>query len=229
MVKNSVIADVWRAGNWKAIRCLGIIRDRRAPLGASHETLRRAAPLPLYFALLTVVAALPAQATVDITIDKQTIATVLEALSPERVDVPVPGGRTIEVRVSNLRVTGFTPTNGNQRGFINTSMTIRVPELGMVLPVEPRVTFDVIKRKDTKLARMSFRDVNIKIPLLGAIDISGFLQPVIFPAEYFSLTKGSRGDVEIVSELVDVQMGARAIRLRFDVRVTSIGGAAVAP
>ena len=98
--------------------------------------MRRLARCSLLWVLLLV--GLPIQAGVTVGFDAETLNELLPAMTLEEVDVPLAGGRSLRVYVEDLKVLGFAPKSadgGSDR--ILTSVTLRVPALGLTVPVEP--------------------------------------------------------------------------------------------
>jgi hypothetical protein len=175
--------------------------------------------------LLLLAAATPASATADLTLDAPTISELLVALTPDQIRVPVPGVGSIEVEISEIRVTGFDPNAGsNGKGHVLTSLRLRSRQLGLDVSVEPRLALDVVRREDRQACRLIFDRVEIPVPVLGKFDIAGVLPPILVPADNVATATGSRGDFEVRSRLVDVEMSRSALRLQFDVTVVSIAG-----
>ena len=77
---------------------------------------------------------------------------------------------------------------------------------------------------DRQHCRLIFERVEIPVPVLGKFDIARVLPPIVVPADSVATATGSRGDFEVRSQLVDVEMSQSALRLQFDVTVVSIDG-----
>jgi hypothetical protein len=160
------------------------------------------------------------QAGADLTIDAATITELLAVLTPERVQVPLPGAAPIAVSISDIKVTGFDPSGGaNGKGHVLTSLVLRAPEIGLTLPVNPRLSLHVVEKEGQQLCVVRFHDVQLPVPVIGPVDISSALPTIQIPADHLYATSGARGGVRIRTRLVDVLMGTTGLRLRFDVNV----------
>jgi hypothetical protein len=165
-----------------------------------------------------VVAALPVAAGVTVGFDVATLNEVLPALSAEEIAVPISGNNSIGVRLEKMQVTGLDPTAGGEGGpgHILTSMRVRVAQLGIDLPVEPRLSLHVVEQESGSLLELRFERVEIPLPLAGSIDVAAFLPPISFPAENLWLLAGAEGTIEIKSELSGIEMGRNVLRFEFD-------------
>jgi hypothetical protein len=165
-----------------------------------------------------VVAALPVTAGVTVGFDVATLNEVLPALSAEEIAVPLSGSNSIGVRLEKMQVTGLDPAAGGEGGpgHILTSMRVRVAQLGIDLPVEPRLSLHVVEQASGSLLELRFERVEIPLPLAGSIDVAAFLPPISFPAENLWLLAGAEGTIEIKSELSGIEMGRNVLRFEFD-------------
>jgi hypothetical protein len=171
-------------------------------------------------------AASPAGATADLTLDARTITELLVALTPSEVQFPVPALGNIAVQISDIRVRGFAPGAGSQgKGQVLTALRLRSRQLGMDISVEPRLGLEVVRRDGQQVCRLRFDEVEIPVPIVGTFDIAGVLPPIEVPADNVWAATGARGDFDVRSQLVGVKMSDSALRLQFDVTVVSIAGA----
>ncbi len=121
------------------------------------------------------------------------------------------------VFLEDMHVTGLDPAAGEGgSGHILTSMRVRIPQLGIDLPVEPKLSLHVAKSTPSSLLELRFEEVEIRLPLAGSIDVSAFLPPLRFPAENLWLVAGAEGDVQLRSRLNEIQMGLKVLRFDFD-------------
>jgi hypothetical protein len=136
------------------------------------------------------------------------------------VPVPITPQKVLTVRLEDLVVTGFDPGAGeNGQGFILTSVRLHLPDLGMNIPVEPRISLNVIEQSDESLLELRFETVEFNVPLAGAVNIASLLPPMRYPTDNMWLLAGARGDVPIASRLKKVEMGRESLRFVFDVDV----------
>jgi len=171
----------------------------------------------LFAALVT--SAAPASAHVDVSFDRTTMQDLLTALAPDTV-IATLAGREVEVRLSDLKVTAFRPSASEREpGYVETSMRVRVPSLGISTAVRPHVHLDVVDLENGRGCRISFRNVDLKLPLLGAVDLGPLLPTIDLPAEHFAGLETTAGEARVRTTLAEVTVGARMLRLRFDVGV----------
>ena len=165
-----------------------------------------------------VVAALPVAAGVTVGFDIATLNELLPALSAEEIAVPLSGRHTVGVRLEEMQVTGLDPAAGGERGpgHILTSMRVRIAQLGIDLPVEPRLSLHVVEQSTGSLLELRFEQVEIPLPLAGSIDVAAFLPPIRFPTDNLWLVAGAEGTIEIKSELSGIEMGRNVVRFEFD-------------
>jgi len=140
--------------------------------------------------------------------------------------VPISTQRTITVRLEDLVVTGLDPAAGEKgQGYILTSMTLRSPDLGLSLRVEPRISLDVVERNGESMLELRFEEVPLKLPFAGAINLAPLIPPLRYPTDSVWLLAGARGDVPITSRLTAIRMGRQALRFVFEIEVAPpVGG-----
>ena len=164
-----------------------------------------------------VLAACPVWAGMTVGFDTQTLNDVLPALSAREIEIPLSESSTIGVVLENMRVTGLEPGTGeNGSGRILTSMRVRVPQLGLDLPVESKLSLHVTAEESGDLLELRFEEVQISLPLAGSIDIAAFLTPLQFPAENVWRVEGAEGDVRVRSKLSGIDMGSKVLRFEFE-------------
>lgn len=159
--------------------------------------------------------ALSSHAGVTVEIDTASLNDLLSAATLQEVSVPITDQRKLTVLMDNLEVTGLDPAARN----IKTSMRLRVPEIGLAVTVDPRVSLTVANEKDDSFLELRFDEVELPLPLAGPINIAGLLPPLRFPADHLWLVAGARGDVFVRSRLSRIAMGSRAISLEFEIDV----------
>jgi hypothetical protein len=159
--------------------------------------------------------AAPALAGVSVSFDRQTLNDLLPALTVNAIVVPLTDEQSIEVFLEDLEVTGFDPTAGVS-GQILTSMRLRVPQLGLDVVVESRLSLRVREQAQSSELEMRFERAELPLPLVGRIDVAGFLPPLRFPARNLFHIAGAQGEVQIVSKLSGIEMGQKVLRLTFD-------------
>jgi len=171
-------------------------------------------------AALWLVGAGAARAEVAFEVDKTTLNQILSKVALDQVAVPISPQRTITVRLEDLLVTGFDPAAGEGgQGYILTSKMLRVPDLGVNLRVEPRISLNVVEQDGEALLELRFEQVPLKVPFAGAINLAPLIPPLRYPTDNVWLLAGARGDVPIVSRLSKIRMGREALRFVFEVEV----------
>jgi hypothetical protein len=171
--------------------------------------------------LLTVLSAAPVAAGVTVDIDARTLNQILTAISVAEVEVPISAQSTVTVELHDLRVIGFDPSPDQQRpGAILTAVRVVAPELGLEVPLEPRIAVDVVREGEASMLELRFEDLGLKIPFVGQINLASLVPPMRYPADNVFLLDGAQGDVPVTSRLRTIKMGREAIRFELDLQVS---------
>jgi hypothetical protein len=169
--------------------------------------------------LALIVSATVSLAEVTVTFDKETLNELLTEVSVSRVEVPLTESHSITVLLEDLEVVALRPAaEGDGEDRIDASVRLRVPQLGMAVPVKPQLSIHVVEADDQSALELRFHRVDLALPLT-TIDIAAMLPPVRFPAESVFLLSGAEGDVPIRSRLTGVKMGREKLRLELSVEV----------
>jgi hypothetical protein len=160
-----------------------------------------------------------ARARVEITLDAGSLNELLAAMAPETVPVNLIGNRAVTLRIEDFRITGFDPAGGGQLGHVLTSVRLRIPELGVDTPLQPRLSLQVRDQDGDKVAYFRFEKVPITLPLTGTLDIAPLLPLLPLPTDTSWTVNAQRGPVQVRTRLVEAQMGARNLRLTFELEV----------
>jgi hypothetical protein len=161
-----------------------------------------------------------ASAGVTVTIDRATLDDLLTAVAAQEVAVPIAENRSIDVRLDELKVLGLVPADGEgQNGHLRTAVELQVPELGLTLAAEPRVSLRAADSPSGSVIELRFEELPLRLPLAGAINVAPLLPVIRFPADNVWLVTGASGDVEVESRLVDVEIQREAIRFAFEIEV----------
>lgn len=180
-----------------------------------NSTWKYIRPL-VWSALLLAPSAAGAGVTLDF--DVKTLSEVLPAMTLDEIVVPIAQGRSLTVGISDLKVTGFDPAGGkNGEGSILTSLRLHVPQLGLDLPLQPRLSLQVVDVDARSTLELRFEQVQLQLPFAGALDLAGFLPPLRFPAENIWGLDGLKGEAQVRSRLTGVKMGRQELRFEFDV------------
>jgi hypothetical protein len=164
--------------------------------------------------------ALSAQAEVTVDVDRETLNRILAAVVVDEIEVELSTGNTITVELRDLRVTGLEPGNGvDRKDAILTRVTVVAPELGLTVPLQPRVALEVVREGPARLLELRLDHLGLAVPLVGTIDLASLVPPARYPAENGWLLAGTRGDVPITSRLESIEMGRDKLRFRFEIDV----------
>jgi len=173
-----------------------------------------------YLFLLLVSAVLPARAAIVVTIDRATLDDLLAALSRQDVQLRLTESRSVAVRLDDLRILSMDPDGGaDGQGQIHTSVRVRIPDFGLDVRVEPRISLHVVQDGSTPFLELRFDEVPLPLPMSGTIDLAAVLPATRFPAHAVWGVDGAGGEVEVHSRLVGLEMGADRIRLTLEVDV----------
>lgn len=176
--------------------------------------------LALFFAL-AILAVAPSAAAVSIDVDAGTLNDLLTALTVQEVQVELMPGNTMAVQFDDMRVLGFDPASGpGKQDQIRTALTLIVPDLGVRVDVEPRISLHVLEQDGQSVIEVRYEKVSLPVPLMGEINLAKMLDPIRFPTDSVFYLKGAEGTgSEIKSRLAKIAMGSRSIRLTFDIEV----------
>jgi len=178
-------------------------------------TLRRAAAALVLAALIDA----PALARIDVTLDAESLNGLLASMAPDHVEVGLAAGRSLTIRMQDLRVTGFDPAAGPNGG-VTTSLRLIVPELGIDIPVAPHLTLEIADAASgRKVSFLRFDQVMLNLPLTGAIDVAALLPPLALMQDAAWIVNSARGKVRVKPNLVDAKTGTKNIRLGFELTI----------
>ncbi len=158
------------------------------------------------------------EADVSVAFDAQTMNDLLSSVTLHEVAVPVTKKRSVKVYLENLRVIGFEPAAGEHDAYISTALTVRVPQFGLNLALEPRISLEVVEHDALSTLELRFERVELPLPL-GSLNIARFLPPMRYPADNVFLLNGSHGNVPLRSRLDRVKLGRQVMRLEFAIEV----------
>jgi hypothetical protein len=166
-----------------------------------------------------VLCSVPALARVDVTLDADTLNELLSKLAPDHVPVDLHSGKTLDLQLKDVKVTGFDPSAGPNGGIL-TSLRLIVPELGIDTPVTPRLTLEVKDAGGRKACFLRFDKVNLNLPIMGTIDVGSLLPPLPILPDRGWTVDSARGPVQVTPQLLDAKTGAKSIRVGFDLAIT---------
>jgi len=114
-----------------------------------------------------------ASAGVGVEIDMATLNRLLAAVAANQFDVDLGAGNVVTVELHDLRVTGLKPAaSAKERDAILTAVTVVAPQLGLRVPLRPRVVVDVVREKGASLLELRFEDTGLAVPLVGQINFA---------------------------------------------------------
>jgi hypothetical protein len=161
-----------------------------------------------------------ASARIDVTLDAESLNGLLSTMASDRVDIGLTGGRSVTIRMEDLKVTGFDPTAGPNGG-VATSLRLVVPELGIDIPVTPHLRLEITEAPGgLKSSFLRFDKVVLNLPLTGSVDVAALLPPVALLPDAGWIVNSARGKVRVKPNLVDAKTGTKNIRLGFTLDVT---------
>ena len=138
-----------------------------------------------------------------------------------QVEVPISAQSTVTVELHDLKVIGFEPSPDQQRpGAILTAVRVVAPELGLEVPLEPRIAVDVVRDGEASILEFRFEDLGLKIPFVGQINLASLVPPMRYPADNVFLLDGAQGDVPVTSRLTAIKMGRDTIRFELDLEIS---------
>jgi hypothetical protein len=182
------------------------------------KLIRAAAAVALAFLIHGVAAA-----RIDVSLDAESLNGLLASMAPDHVDVSLAAGRSLTIQMKDLKVTGFEPTAGPNGG-VNTSLRLIVPDLGIDVPVEPRLTLEIQDvAGGRKASFLRFDKVVLNLPLTGSVDVASLLPPLALLPDAAWVVNSARGRVRVRPTLVDAKTGAKGIRLGFTLDVQPAG------
>jgi hypothetical protein len=182
----------------------------------------RRACLPVVVAVVLLIgAARSAFAKAEVTIDAASLNELMSAMAVSQVRVPLTEGRGVTLKLHDFRVTGFDPTEGEkQEGFVLTSLRLEVPELGLNLPLTPRLSLQTGEKNGKRIAYLKFERVSVPLPITGAVDVAPLLPVLPLPTDTSWTVAADSGNVRVRTILTEARMGAKNLRLSFDLEAT---------
>lgn len=178
----------------------------------------REGPAILVLAVLALTAA-PAEARVDVTVDADTLNTFLAEAGPSKIEARTPLG-PVGMVLSDMRVTGFDPAAGNPgAGWILASFRLRVPQVGVDTVVEPRLSLEVADRGGSKQCVLKFERAAVELQGIGRLDLAALLPQIQLTPGIAWAMETAAGTKEVRPRLVDARVGAKNLRLSFDLDI----------
>jgi hypothetical protein len=168
---------------------------------------------------LSVAATVPAPAAVDVVVDAQTLTDLLSTMVPPSAALDLTPENRLTLKIQDLRVTGFDPAGGNG-GHILAALRVEVPELGMKLPLQPRLSLHLGEKDGLKLCYLQFERVTLPVPLAGSLDIASLLPRIPVPADQLNAIETARGPFQVRTRLAGTEIRSAAVAFRFDILVS---------
>jgi hypothetical protein len=177
------------------------------------------------FCLLALVAGVVAPgaiAGVDLQVDAATLTELLAVMVPESIVLNITPENRVTLRIKDLQVTGFDPAAGNG-GHVLASLNLESPEMGLVVPLKPRLSLHLSEKDGRSLCNLRFEKVVLPVPLSGPIDVAGLLPVIPVPADEINTVETTRGLFQVRTRLVETRVGASALHFGFELEVSPIG------
>ena len=177
--------------------------------------------------LLLIAFAVPATAGLNVTIDRESLDLILGEITTQRSQVPLPNGTSVDVVLQDLRIERFIPGNSSseQPGGLEVTVTVQAPDLGVTLPLRPRLAFDVVEVDGRRQFRLSFENVELNLGITR-VDLSRAMRPMLYSADQLVQLDGAGGAVPLRYRLREVEVAADALHFEIDLLV---GAEAEAP
>jgi len=164
----------------------------------------------------------PVLAGTRLTFDLETLNRVLPALSASQVEVAITSQRSRVVELHEMEVVALEPGVDGAAGRIATRLRVKVPALGLDVPLEPKLLLEIVERNGLGELQLRFDQVAIKIPLVGKIDLAPMLPPMLFPADNLWAIEGAEGNVTLRSRVT--RIGMDRSELQFEFEIDTVGG-----
>ena len=159
-----------------------------------------------------------ARAGGTLSVDAPTLNMVLPAVMPGEVMVELPTGSKLAVELDDFTVTGFDPAAADgSNGHVLTSVRVRIPTLGLDVPLTPRLSVRVLQEKSEPLVELRMANAEIRLPLMGKIDLASMMPPQRFPASNLFRIEGTEGPVALLGRVTGLSMGAKVLRVDFEI------------
>src|SRR5262245_24950429 len=163
----------------------------------------------------------PVAARVDLTLDAASLNELLAGMAPDKVQVDLVAGRKVTIELHDMKVEGFDPGAGSN-GEILTSVRVKIPELGVDVPVTPRLSVQMRQGDGaTRSCYLKFEKVPIQMPLTGAVDVAPLLPTLPVMTEAAWMIDAAKGKVRVKPSLIDARTAAKHLRIGFDLDVTA--------
>jgi hypothetical protein len=177
--------------------------------------------LVLLGAMLCATGAAPASAGIDVTVDAETLSELLSVMVPPSASLELTPDNRVTLQIEDLRVTGFDPSAENG-GHILAALRLAVPELGLSVPLEPRLSIRTGEKDGRAIAYLQFESVTLAIPFSGPLDVASLLPRIPVPADQTNTIQTARGLFNVRTRLADTEIGSAAVRFVFDVEVSPV-------
>jgi len=176
---------------------------------------------PALALVLCAAAAAPASAAVDVVVDAKTLTDLLSAMVPPSAALDLTPDNRVTLKIEDVRVTGFDPAAENG-GHILAALRLEVPELGLKLPVEPRLSLHLSEKDGRRLCYLQFERVMLPVPLAGPLDIATLLPRIPVPADEINAIETARGAFQVRTRLAGTEIRSAAVNFRFDILVSPL-------
>lgn len=175
-----------------------------------RSMLRYLAKVALCLPAVLLLAA-PARPDVRVTVEPRTLDAILARLTAHSAQVGV-GEMQVRIVVEEIAIERMVPRSAGAEGYVQLRLRLHAPELGMRLPLQPRLYFEVVGQE----LELTFRDVTLALPT-GAIDVSKLMPTLRYPAETLFQLDGVEGAVALRTTVSDIFVAPDGLRIVLDV------------
>lgn len=159
--------------------------------------------------------ALPARGDVLVTVEARTLDHVLEQITAQSTQVSL-GEMQLRIVAEEISIARLVPERDDREGYVELRLRLHAPDLGMRVPLEPKLYFEVVESGGATELELTFRDVKIALPT-GPIDVSSLMPTLRYPAASLFQLEGADGPVELVTTLSDVFVAPEGLRMVLEV------------
>lgn len=198
------------------------------PTFSSHplSSHRSAAPMRWFLgaslALLFCSTLAPAWAGLTVTVDKESLDEILEALTAQELSIQLPTGAEIQVQLDDLEITRLQPSAPDgPSGWIDTRVRVRAQSLGLDMKLQPRLTMRVLPNGSKTMLEVRFSNVELNFGL-AKVDLGAVMPAMRYEAEQLGILGGAGGDVGVLAKMREVEIQAEQLLFHFDLAVTEL-------
>ena len=164
-----------------------------------------------------------ARADVEMTLDAESLTRLLAIVAPPKVTVGMAPAAAIEVRIQDIRVTGFDPAAQGGLGHLLTRMRLVAPSIGLDVEVSPRVALEIRKKDGLSFCYVTFQQMEVPMPW-GKLDAAPLVPSLPLRADHVYEIETAEGSAGLRSILTKATMTASQLRLTFALEQAPLSG-----